>query len=133
MARVVGLGGVFYKAKDPEAQTAWYRDKLGLKPGDGYQGVEMRWRRPEEPDRQDMSLVAFFEQDSDYVGKGGHAFMLNFVVQDIEGLVDKLRADGCEVSEKIIHESYGKFAWVTDPEGVRVEIWEPTGPVPDLS
>ncbi|MCQ8183903.1 VOC family protein [Parvularcula maris] len=131
MARIVGLGGVFYKAKDPEARKAWYRKHLGLHGGDGYPGVEMRWRRPDAPDHQEMSLVSFFPTDTDYLGDKGHPFMLNFVVEDIEGFASKLKAEGVEVSD-IVDEGYGKFAWFSDPDGIKIEIWEPAQPMPDL-
>lgn len=132
MARVIGLGGVFYKTTDPKGRKEWYQRHLGLSPGKGYDGVEMRWRRPDNPDHQEMALVSFFDRDTDYLGKAGQPFMLNFVVEDIEGLVAQLKADGCDVDEKIVEESYGKFAWVTDPDGVRIEIWEPAAPMPDI-
>jgi predicted enzyme related to lactoylglutathione lyase len=132
MARIIGLGGVFYKATDPEARAEWYEKHLGLHQGDGYNGVEMRFRRPDTPEHQDMSLVAFFDTETEYLGKAGLPFMLNFVVEDIEGMVEKLRADGCDVDDKMQKESYGTFAWLTDPEGVRIELWEPAGPALDL-
>lgn len=132
MARIVGLGGVFYKASDPKARKDWYEKHLGLAPGEGYDGVEMRWRRADKPDHQEMSLVSFFDQDSTYLGDGGQPFMLNFVVEDIDGMVEKLRSEGCQVADKIVEESYGKFAWVTDPDGVKIELWEPAQAMPDL-
>ncbi|NNU15653.1 VOC family protein [Parvularcula sp. ZS-1/3] len=131
MARIVGLGGVFYKADDPQGRKAWYEKHLGLHPGDGYAGVEMRWRRPDDPDHQEMSLVSFFDQDTTYLGDAGHPFMLNFVCEGIEGYREKLIADGIEVSD-IVDEGYGKFAWFTDPGGVKIEIWEPAQAMPDL-
>lgn len=131
MARIVGLGGVFYKASDPKARTEWYEKHLGLRPGDGYNGVEMRWRRPDKPDHQEMSLISFFDPDTTYLGEAGQPFMVNFVVEDIEGMVEKLRGEGLEV-EDIVDEGYGKFTWVTDPDGVKIEMWEPAGPMPDL-
>ncbi|MEE4211126.1 MAG: VOC family protein [Parvularcula sp.] len=132
MPRVIGLGGVFYKTTDPGARAKWYQKHLGLHLGDGFSGVEMRFRRPNEPERQDMSLVAFFEEDTGYLGDAGHPFMLNFVVEDLEGMVEKLKSEGCDVDPNIQRESYGTFAWVTDPDGVRIELWEPTSPAPDL-
>ena len=132
MARIVGLGGVFYKTSDPAKRKEWYTKHLGLSPGQGFDGVEMRWRRPEDPNRQDMSLVSFFDADTDYLGPAGQPFMINFVVEDIEGMVEKLKSEGCNVDEKIVKESYGTFAWVTDPDGVKIEMWEPAGPMPDL-
>jgi catechol 2,3-dioxygenase-like lactoylglutathione lyase family enzyme len=91
----------------------------------------MRWRRPDAPNHQEMSLVSFFGQDTDYLGKAGNPFMLNFVVEDIEGFARKLKGEGVEVSE-IVDEGYGKFAWFSDPDGVKIEIWEPAQAMPDL-
>ena len=132
MARVVGLGGVFFKADDPQGLKDWYARHLGLTPGQGFDGVEMRWRRPDAPDHQEMSLVSFFGHGTVYLGPDGQPFMLNFVVDDLRGMVAKLKAEGCDVDEKVAEEPYGKFAWVTDPAGVRIELWEPSGPIPDL-
>lgn len=132
MARIVGLGGVFYKASDPKARKEWYAKHLGIRPGDGYEGVEMRWRRPDDPDHQEMSLISFFDQDTEYLGKAGHGFMINFVVDDIEGMIKKLQDEGCDTDGKIVDEGYGKFAWVTDPDGVRIEMWQPAMAVPDF-
>ncbi|MEM7739299.1 MAG: VOC family protein [Pseudomonadota bacterium] len=132
MAKIVGLGGVFFKSADPKDRKEWYAKHLGLHPGDGFDGVEMRWRRPDE-DRQDMSLVSFFDRDTNYLGQGGQPFMLNFVVDDLDGMLTKLRADGCNVDDEVVSESYGKFGWLTDPDGVRIELWEPAGEAPDLS
>ena len=132
MGRIIGLGGVFYKASDPAARKEWYRKHLGLSPGAGYDGVELRWRRADDPGHQEMALVSFFDRDTQYLGSAGQPFMLNFVVEDLEGFVTRLRDEGCDVDEEIVDESYGKFAWVTDPDGVRIELWEPAGPVPDL-
>lgn len=131
MAKIVGLGGVFYKATDPKARKAWYQKHLGLHPGDGYEGVEMRFRRADDPDHQDMALVSFFDQDTKYLGPAGQPFMVNFVVDDADGMAKKLAADGLEV-EGPVDEGYGKFLWVTDPDGVKIEMWQPAGPMPDL-
>jgi len=131
MARIVGLGGVFYKASDPRARKEWYTKHLGISPGQGYDGVEMRWRRPDNTDHQEMSLVSFFDTDTKYLGEAGQPFMVNFVVEDIEGMVEKLRSEGLEVDD-IVDEGYGKFCWTTDPDGVRIEMWEPAGSVPDI-
>ncbi|MEO1041204.1 MAG: VOC family protein [Pseudomonadota bacterium] len=131
MAKIVGLGGVFFKSADPKDRKEWYAKHLGLHPGDGYEGVEMRWRRPDN-NRQNMSLVSFFDPDTNYFGQGGQPFMLNFVVDDLDGMLTKLRADGCKVDDQVVSESYGKFGWLTDPDGVRIELWEPAGEAPDL-
>lgn len=132
MPRIVGLGGVFYRTSDPKARKEWYRKHLGLHPGDGYDGVEMRWRRPDAPHRQEMALVSFFDRDTTYLGEAGQPFMLNFVVEDIEGMISKLKDEGCDTDGRVVDEGYGKFAWITDPDGVKIELWEPAGPVPDL-
>ena len=131
MAKIVGLGGVFFKSTDPKDRKEWYAKHLGLHRGEGYEGVEMRWRRADD-NRQNMSHVSFFDPETNYLGKDGQPFMLNFIVDDLEGMLTKLRAEGCDVDDEVVSESYGKFGWLTDPDGVRIELWEPAGEAPDL-
>ena len=122
MKRVTGIGGVFFKAKDPAALGAWYKRHLGI-------------------DVQDWGGAAFTWADSDgtpvggttawSVGDGANfapsnaSFMVNYRVEDVHALVAALKAEGCNVLEKIDDSEYGTFAWVIDPEGNKVELWQP--------
>lgn len=122
MKRVIGIGGIFFKAKDPKALGAWYRDHLGL-PLQSWGGAVFR---PQPGDAAPGATVwTPFAQDSTYFGPGGSPFMVSFRVHDLHALLAALRAEGCAVDAQVDESEHGKFGWVTDPEGNRVELWEP--------
>jgi predicted enzyme related to lactoylglutathione lyase len=119
MERVIGVGGIFFKAKDPARLKAWYRENLGL-PADEH--GETTFPTQEGPG----ALVwAPFPIDTKYFEPSQAPFMINFRVKDLHAMLAQLRAAGATVDEKVLEESYGKFGWVMDPEGNRVELWEP--------
>ncbi|GGD73652.1 VOC family protein [Croceicoccus mobilis] len=124
MAKITGLGGVFYVTKDPEATRRWYRDVLGI---DGDFGPMLRWS--EEPCEQPYSLVSHFKDDT-YMKPGTAPFMINLRVDDLDGFIADLAARGVEVLDSIA-EPYGKFAWLLDPDGVKIELWQQIGNPPD--
>jgi predicted enzyme related to lactoylglutathione lyase len=114
--RVLGIGGYFLRATDPAALTAWYRDCLGLD-ADEY-GL---WRQ--EPGQ---TVFATFESGTDYFGSRAQQTMLNFRVRDLDAMLEQLRAKGADVAgEPQDMEGVGRFGWVTDPEGNRIELWQP--------
>lgn len=117
MAKVTGLGGVFYVVKDPAATREWYRDVLGI---DGEYGPQMSWS--EETGDQPYSLISHFSDDK-YMQPGTAQFMINLRVDDLEGFVAQLKAKDVEVLDSA-DEGYGKFAWLLDPDGVKIELWE---------
>ncbi|GAA2751682.1 VOC family protein [Kitasatospora cinereorecta] len=117
MERVLGIGGYFLRAADPEGLSAWYRDCLGLD-ADGV-GV---WRQEPGP-----TVFATFESGTDYFGSRGQQTMLNFRVRDVDAMLAQLRAKGAVVAEETQEmEGVGRFGWVTDPEGNRIELWQPS-------
>ena len=117
MARVTGLGGVFYVVKDPEATRAWYRDKLGI---DGPYGPQMAWAG--EPKANPYSLISNFP-DNTYLKPSTRGFMINLRVDDLDGFVKQLKKKKVKVLDQV-DEGYGKFAWILDPDGVKIELWE---------
>jgi predicted enzyme related to lactoylglutathione lyase len=121
MARVTGIGGVFLKARDRETLAAWYRDRLGV-PVQAWHGAMFELAEDPKPRTQVWSL---FKDDTTYFGAGTQTSMVNFCVDDLDALLASLRAAGCTVDEKTHADEFGKFGWVTDPEGNRVELWEP--------
>ena len=129
MARVTGIGGVFFKARDPEAQAAWYRDHLGV-PFDEKMGCAiLRWGQ--DPDAAGASTVwAVSPQDSEKYDPGQANFMINYRVDDMAGILEKLQAAGTPIHQGPEEHFHGIFAWVLDPEGNKVELWQPT-PDPD--
>jgi len=114
LAQVTGVGGVFWRADDPEALRGWYADVLGII--DLPDGV---WQQEAGP-----TVVATFARDSDYFGLD-QQFMVNFRVRDLSGLLGQLRGRGVEVVREEAAEGIGEFAWILDPEGNRVELWQP--------
>jgi predicted enzyme related to lactoylglutathione lyase len=118
MERVVGIGGHFMRARDPAKLSGWYRDCLGLDV-DEY-GM---WRQQSGP-----TVFATFESDTDYFGSPEQQTMLNFRVADLDAMLDQLRSKGANVDESTQQmDGVGRFGWVTDPEGNRVELWQPAG------
>lgn len=124
MARVTGIGGVFFKARDREALAAWYRDRLGM-PVQGWHGAMFPFADDPTAHPQGYSVWCLFKEDSDYLGTSGRGFMMNLRVDDLDGLLASLRAAGCAVDDKTHADENGKFGWVTDPEGNRIELWQP--------
>jgi predicted enzyme related to lactoylglutathione lyase len=116
MERVLGIGGHFLRAKDPAALTAWYRDALGLD-ADEYG----QWQQGVGP-----TVFATFPADTDYFGSPSQQAMLNFRVRDLDAMLEQLRAAGADVVADVQEmDGVGRFGWVTDPEGNRVELWQP--------
>jgi predicted enzyme related to lactoylglutathione lyase len=120
MAKVTGLGGIFFKSRDPAALSAWYAQHLGL-------DVE-EWggaRFNEDAQRPGYTLWSPFAVDTGYFGPGTQPYMINFRVDDLDALLAQLRAAGVEVAERLEQSEFGRFGWVVDPEGTRVELWQP--------
>jgi predicted enzyme related to lactoylglutathione lyase len=116
MERVLGIGGYFLRAADPAAMNAWYRDCLGLDVDE--HGL---WRQS-----AGGTVFAMFESDTDYFGNGSQQTMLNFRVRDLDAMLAQLRSKGADVDEEIQEmDGVGRFGWVTDPEGNRIELWQP--------
>ena len=119
---VRGIGGVFFRAKDPEALTAWYAEHLGLEPEpDGH--VVLYWDSDELSGPPGATVWAPFPADTTYFGTDS-PYMVNYLVDDLDATVERLRAAGAPV-EDVQDLGYGRFAWATDPEGNRFEMWEP--------
>ncbi len=116
MKHVLGIGGIFFKAQDPETLAAWYREHLGLEVEE-YGGVTFREApNPNEelPARQAYTVWSPFPADTDYFGPGTKSFMINFRVADLDALLAKLRAEGVPVDERAEKSKFGYFGWATD-------------------
>ena len=123
MARVTGIGGVFLRAKNPKGLAAWYAEHLGVKLND-WGGAAFEWA-DEVPAGTGATAWSTFADDTNYFGPGKQAVMINYRVDDLDAVLEKLRSAGTQVDEKRMDEVYGKFGWATDPEGNRFELWQP--------
>jgi predicted enzyme related to lactoylglutathione lyase len=117
MARVTGIGGIFFKARDPLAMREWYRKHLGL-------DIES-WGGLAFDASTGVTVWSIFPETSKHFAPSTAPFMINYRVDDVTALVETLRAEGCAVDDKIDSSEQGRFAWVMDPEGNRIELWEP--------
>lgn len=124
MARVTGLGGVFLKVNDRTALAAWYEQHLGVKVTD-WGGAQFFWGDDTGPAAQAYNMWSLFKSDTTYFAPSEKAFMINFRVDDLHALHAQLRAAGCTVGDKVEESEFGRFSWVMDPEGNKLELWEP--------
>jgi predicted enzyme related to lactoylglutathione lyase len=123
MERVIGLGGPFIKAKDPKGLAAWYEKHLGISfNGSAY----TTWPLGEEngSKKTGYNVLSFFKEDNDYFAPSVKTTMINFIVKDLFALLDILRAEGVTIVGEPMDEEYGKFGWVMDPEGNKIELWQ---------
>ncbi len=124
MERVQGIGGVFIRSRDREALCRWYAANLGLDIDTSWWGTTIPWA--EQHDAANAQTVwSAFKHDTTYFGDASRAFMINFRVRDLDAMLVQLRANGCAVDDRVEDSDFGKFGWVTDPEGNRVELWQP--------
>ncbi|HWH72261.1 MAG TPA: VOC family protein [Candidatus Sulfotelmatobacter sp.] len=124
MQRVTGIGGVFFKSKDPKRLAEWYRTHLGMNVEE-WGGVVFRWASPENPSGVGTTIWSPFEENTAYFSPSQASFMINYRVADLDALLALLRSEGCEVEDQVQKSEYGKFGWVMDPEGNRIELWQP--------
>jgi predicted enzyme related to lactoylglutathione lyase len=122
MRRVIGMGGVFFKARDPEKLYAWYETHLGIKRANSGAVIFRN-----QGDESGMTVWSIFPADTTYFDPSPAPMMLNYRVENLDALLDVLTAEGVQVDPKREEYDYGKFGWITDPEGNRIELWEPKG------
>jgi catechol 2,3-dioxygenase-like lactoylglutathione lyase family enzyme len=123
MKRVTGIGGVFFKSDDPEKMYQWYEQHLGIKRDHGY--VSFRWRGDPNTEEEGLTTWSVFNRNSKYFDPSRAQFMINYRVGDLDALIEALRAEGVEIDPKREDTDYGRFAWITDPDGNKIELWEP--------
>lgn len=127
--RVLGIGGVFFKARDPAALGEWYRTHLGFDVGE-WGGARFEWKKHASVAAA-YTVWSPFKESTEYLRPSDKPYMLNLLVDDLEGLLAKLRAGGVKVEDRREDGDYGKFAYVLDPEGTLLELWQPSDPHPD--
>ena len=124
MKRVTGIGGIFIKSANTERLREWYRKHLGI-PVEAWGGTAFHWAGPDNPDGHGTTVWSVFEASSNYFNPSQAPFMVNYRVDKLHPLLAALRAEGCQVDDKVEESEYGKFGWVIDPDGNKIELWEP--------
>jgi predicted enzyme related to lactoylglutathione lyase len=124
MKRVTGIGGIFFKAKDAPALRAWYKKHLGIDVQD-WGGTAFSWADASGTPSGGSTIWSIGKIDGDHFAPSNASFMINYRVEALHALVKVLKEEGCNVLERIDDSEYGKFAWVMDPEGNKVELWQP--------
>lgn len=119
MQKITGFGGFFFRSRDPEALSRWYDEQFGITAMNG-PGM---WLQEAGP-----TVFAPFDAETEYFGRREQAFMLNFRVADLDAMLEQLRAAGVRIDDERMDESYGRFAWVYDPEDNKIELWQPIEP-----
>lgn len=121
--RILGIGGIFFKSARHEQLSDWYREKMGIE-HEQY-GAMFKWRSMEEPPKEHFTVWSIFPSSSDYFAPSPATFMINYIVDDLDAFLEKLRNAGVEIDPKREDFDYGRFAWVFDPDGNKIELWEP--------
>ena len=124
MKRVTGIGGIFFKAKDAPALQAWYKRHLGIDVQE-WGGAAFTWSDAQGKPTAGTTIWSIGPMEGDQFARSKASFMINYRVEDLHGIVKALKEEGCNVLDRIDESEYGKFAWVIDPEGNQVELWQP--------
>lgn len=123
MERVTGIGGVFFKAKDPQKTMAWYREHLGIECQHGC--AVFAWSEANRPEAKGMTVWTPFASDTKYFEPSQAPFMINYRVENLDRMLAQLRALGAQVDPRVEDSEFGRFGWVMDPDGNRIELWQP--------
>lgn len=124
MKRVTGIGGIFFHAKDPVALRDWYRRHLGIDV-QAWGGASFNWADGADAPANGSTIWSIDAADDNNFAPSASSFMINYRVEDLAALLQALRDEGCHVLENTDDSEYGKFGWVVDPEGNKVELWQP--------
>jgi predicted enzyme related to lactoylglutathione lyase len=124
VGEVLGIGGVFFKAKDPARLREWYRTRLGVE-SDADGAAVFRWRDDQDTEARGSTTWSIFDEESGYLGPASARFMINYRVADLGATLERLRTADVWVDERVEQTEYGRFGWIADPEGNRIELWQP--------
>jgi predicted enzyme related to lactoylglutathione lyase len=125
MEKVTGIGGIFFKTDDAARTRNWYRDNLGIDADPNWGGYAFQWREHEAPDEVGSTIWSPMPSTTKYFDPSTSRFMVNYRVRDLDAMLAQLRAAGAQVDEKVDESEFGKFGWVMDPDGNRIELWQP--------
>jgi predicted enzyme related to lactoylglutathione lyase len=122
MAQITGIGGIFIKSRDPKALSAWYREKLGM-PVEEWGGAIFR------QNQQSPSAATWnpFKEDTQHFAPSTREVMINFAVDDLDAFLRDIEAKGVKIEGQMADDTFGKFAWILDPDGTKIELWQPKG------
>lgn len=129
--RVTGIGGIFFRSKDPSKLQAWYDKHLNISPlphspwGSGDDASLFEWRDLENPEKKAYSVFGIFPEDTDYFAPSSASFMFNFRVDDLDAVLAELAEEGIQQQGDVQELPFGRFARISDPEGHQIELWEP--------
>jgi predicted enzyme related to lactoylglutathione lyase len=124
MKKVTGLGGIFFKCEDPQKISQWYQKHLGLSKTAG-NSILFEWKKMDGGDEPSTTVWSPFKESSTYFAPSSKEFMFNFIVEDLAALMEELKKEGVQVVGEMQEHEYGKFGWIIDPEGNKIELWEP--------
>ena len=120
--RILGIGGIFFKSANRDQTREWYAKHLGL--ADKGSGAMLPWREHDDPQKERVTVWTVFPASTDYFASN-QPFMVNYIVDDLDALLDRLKQEGVKIDPKRMNESYGRFAWIYDLEGNKIELWQP--------
>ncbi len=122
--RILGIGGVFFKSANRDQMREWYSKHLGF----AAKGAEVMfpWREHDAPEKEHLTVWTVFPASSNYLDPSPAPFMINYIVDDMDALLDRLKQEGVKIDPKRMDESYGRFAWIYDSDGNKIELWQPT-------
>ena len=121
--RILGIGGIFFKSANRDQMREWYSKHLGLT--DKGSGAMLPWREHDDPQKEHVTVWTVFPATTDYFGPNRPQFMVNYIVDDMDALLDRLKQEGVKIDDKRMDESYGRFAWIYDSDGNKIELWQP--------
>lgn len=124
--RILGIGGIFFKSANQQQMREWYGKHLGLADKGG--GVMMSWREKDNPEKEHVTVWTLFPGNTKYFEPSQAAFMVNYIVDDLDALLERLQQEGVKIDPKRQNEDYGRFAWIYDPDGNKIELWQPLTP-----
>jgi catechol 2,3-dioxygenase-like lactoylglutathione lyase family enzyme len=126
--RILGIGGVFFKSANRDQTREWYSKHLGL--ADKGEGMMLPWREHDDPHKEHVTVWSVFPSSTEYFNPGHASFMINYIVDDMDALLGRLEQEGVKIDAKRMNESYGRFAWIYDLDGNKIELWQPPSTTP---
>jgi catechol 2,3-dioxygenase-like lactoylglutathione lyase family enzyme len=125
--RILGIGGIFFKSANRDPMREWYSKHLGL--ADKGHGAMLPWREHDDPQKEHVTVWTVFSSSTDYI-PATQPLMVNYIVDDLDTLLDRLQQEGVKIDAKRMNESYGRFAWIYDLDGNKIELWQPVSAKP---